>query len=80
MLNVNYLGVDYTNIAAQVKTVQRLLNAFACKGKDGKVLTVDGAFGANRASMRSRRFRRKSNAYADGIVGPVTWKLLTGAK
>lgn len=79
VLNVNYLGVDYTNIAAQVKTVQRLLNAFSCKGKDGKTLTVDGVFGTN-TEYAVKTFQKKKNASADGIVGPVTWKLLTGAK
>lgn len=80
VLNVNYLGkTGYTNNSKQVKTVQILLNAAGFKGKDGKTLTVDGAFGVN-TEYAVKAFQKKNNASADGVVGPVTWKLLTGAK
>lgn len=80
VLSVNYLGrTGYVNNTKQVKTVQILLNAAGYKGKDGKALTVDGAFGAN-TEYAVMAFQKKNNASADGIVGPVTWKLLTGAK
>lgn len=80
VLNVNYLGkTGYKNNAKQVKTVQILLNALGFKGKDGKALAVDGAFGVN-TEYAVIAFQKKNNAAADGVVGPVTWKLLTGAK
>ena len=80
VLNVSYLGkTGYTNPSAQVKTVQRLLNALGYKGKDGKALTVDGDFGTN-TDYAVKAFQTKNKATADGVVGPVTWKLLTGAK
>ena len=80
VLNVNYLGkTGYTNIPQQVKTVQIILNAQGCKGKDGQTLTVDGIFGTN-TEYAVTAFQRNNGATADGIVGPVTWKLLTGAR
>lgn len=80
VLNVNYLGkTGYVNNATQVKTVQMLLNGLGFKGKDGKALTVDGAFGVN-TEYAVIAFQKKKGASADGVVGPVTWKLLTGAK
>ena len=79
-LTVAYLGVGWaSNVSAQVKTVQRLLNAFGIKGKDGKALTVDGAFGVN-TEYAVTAFQKKHKVSADGVVGAVTWKLLTGAK
>lgn len=80
VLNVSYLGkTGYTNPAAQVKTLQRLLNAMSYKGSDGKTLTVDGIFGSN-TDYAVKAFQKANNVTADGIVGPVTWKILTGAK
>lgn len=79
-LTVSCLAASgYADPAAQVKTVQRLLNAFGCRGRDAKALTVDGVFGAN-TDHAVRSFQQKTGTSADGIVGPVTWKRLTGAK
>ena len=77
---LRYLGkTGYTNSTAQVKTVQRLLNALGFKGKDGKTLAVDGDFGVN-TEYAVKAFQKKKNVAADGVVGPVTWKLLLGAE
>ena len=79
-LTVNYLAASgYTNSDAQVRTVQRLLNACGYKGGDGKALETDGVFGAN-TDHAVKVFQKKNSADPDGVVGPVTWKLLTGAK
>lgn len=76
-LKVAYLKDGITD--DQVKTVQRLLNSMAYKGSDGKALTVDGIFGAN-TDYAVKAFQKANNVTVDGIVGSVTWKLLTGAK
>ena len=79
-LKVNYLGkTGYINIPGQVMTVQRILNSVGYKGKDGKTLTVDGVFGVN-TEYAVIAYQKKHKVTADGVVGPVTWKLLTGAK
>lgn len=79
-LTVRYLGQSgYQNNAAQVKTLQILLNANNCFGKDKKVLTIDGSFGANTA-YAVKTFQTKKKLTADGIVGPVTWKALIGSE
>ena len=80
MLEVNYLGISgYTDPEGQVKTVQRLLKAMGYKGKDGKALAVDGVFGVN-TDYAVKAYQRKNKVSADGVVGPVTWKLLIGVK
>ena len=80
VLTVCYLGkTGYSNNATQVMTIQRLLNAMGYKGKDGKALAVDGDFGVN-TDYAVRAYQKKKNVAVDGVVGPVTWKLLTGAK
>lgn len=62
----------------EVKTLQRILNALGYKGKNGKVLTVDGIFGAN-CEFAVKNFQMKESLSADGIVGKNTWnKLLRG--
>lgn len=79
LLKVSYLAESgYTRTGEQVKTVQRLLNAMGYKGSDGKALTVDGIFGTN-TDYAVRRFQKAEGLTVDGIVGPATWKKLTGA-
>ena len=79
-LTFAYLGSGWkSNVAAQVKTVQILLKALGFKGKDKRVLALDGVFGAN-TEYAVTAFQKKNKVSADGVVGPVTWKLLTGAK
>ena len=58
--------------------VQILLNAYGYKGKDGKALTVDGAFGVN-TEYAVVQYQKKNKVPSDGIVGPVTWNLLLGS-
>lgn len=60
---------------AEVKTVQRLLNALGYKGKDGKVLSVDGDFGTN-TDYAVRAFQKAEKLAVDGIVGKNTWSAL----
>ena len=80
MVNVKYLGITgYTNPKAQVKAVQLLLKGLGFKGKDGKALAADGVFGVN-TEYAVKAFQKKKNVAADGVVGPVTWKLLLGAE
>ena len=60
---------------AEVKTVQRLLNALGYKGKNGGVLTVDGDFGTN-TDYAVKAFQKAENLDVDGIVGKDTWSAL----
>ena len=69
--------INYTNPAALVKTVQRLLNALEYKGKDGKALALDGDFGTNTACA-VKAYQTAQKLAADGIVGALTWKALLG--
>ena len=79
-LTFAYLGNGWkSNVAAQVKTAQMLLKALGYKGKDQKALTIDGVFGVN-TEYAVTAFQKKNKAAVDGVVGAVTWKLLTGAK
>ena len=78
VVTLNYLAASgYTNPADQVKTVQRILNALSYKGKDGKALTIDGAFGTNTA-YAVKAYQTANKLTADGIVGALTWKALLG--
>lgn len=79
-LSFNYLALSgYHNVAVQVKTLQRLLRDIQYKGKDGKELKIDSRFGVN-TDYAVRAFQKKNKLTVDGIVGPATWKLLTGGK
>ena len=78
-LGFYYLGTDYACPAAQVKTVQRLMNWLGYRDPDGRVLKVNGVFGKE-TDHAVRVYQKKHRLTADGIVGPVTWRLLTGAK
>ena len=78
-LTFNYLGTAYNSPTGQVRTVQRILNTCNYKGKDGKKLTEDGVFGVN-TEFAVLAYQKKHKLAVDGVVGPATWKALTGAK
>ena len=58
-----------------VKTLQTKLKKLGYKGKDGKELSCDGAFGAN-TDFALRAFQKAKGLTADGIAGPKTWAVL----
>lgn len=60
---------------AEVKTMQRLLNALGYKGSNGKALTVDGIFGTN-SDYAVKAFQKANGLIVDGIVGKNTWNKL----
>ena len=78
-MRLDVLGVDYNCTPGQVKTAQRILNAAGYRGRDGKALTVDGRFGQN-LEYAVKAFQKRQKITADGIVGRMTWRYLTGAK
>ena len=79
-LTFHYLAMNgYVNVPAQVKMLQRLLRDIQYKGKDGRELTINSKFDQN-TDYAVRAFQKKNKLTVDGIVGPATWKLLTGAK
>lgn len=59
----------------EVKTVQRILKDMGYKGKNGKVLAIDGDFGANTAYAVSN-FQKNEGLVADMIIGAKTWEHL----
>lgn len=59
----------------EVKTVQRILKDMGYKGKNGKVLTIDGDYGANTAYAVSN-FQKNEGLVADMIIGAKTWEHL----
>lgn len=69
------------NSDPQIKTIQRLLNALGYKGKDGKVLTVDGEFGAN-SEYAVAQFQKdkKLQINTAGTIGEKTWTALVNAQ
>ena len=64
----------------QVKTIQRILNALGYKGKDGKMLVVDGDLGAN-TSYAIASFQAAAGMDPDnpGTVATLTWEKLLNA-
>ncbi|MBQ7957985.1 MAG: peptidoglycan-binding protein, partial [Clostridia bacterium] len=58
-----------------VKTLQTKLKKLGYKGKDGKELSYDGAFGTN-TDFALRAFQKAKGLSADGIAGPKTWAVL----
>ena len=75
---VDHAKSGCTISAKQAMAVQILLNAYGFTGKDGKALTVDGAFGVN-TEYAVVQYQKKNKVTSDGIVGPVTWNLLLGS-
>ncbi len=64
--------------SSEVKTIQILLKSYGFKGKNKKVLSLDGSFG-NNTDYAVREFQKSKNISIDGIVGKQTWeKLLRG--
>lgn len=75
-LTVNVHQVQIGHEGPEVKTVQRILYARGIKGSDGKVLTVDGSFGANTKAATitlQKQLFPDSSADWDGIWGAKTW-------
>ncbi len=61
----------------QVKTIQILLNVKGYKGKNGKVLTVDGRLGENTAyAIATFQKAEKLDIKSPGTVGNKTWSAL----
>lgn len=78
-LTFDYLAKSgYTSTGDQVKTVQRLLNAMEYRDANAHRLDVDGIFGGC-TDYAVRLFQRDNGLEDDGIVGPATWKAMTGA-
>lgn len=63
---------------AQVKTLQRLLNAMGYVGKNGRALAVDGIAGQN-STHAVQAFQKAKKLAPDGVVGVKTWRALLGA-
>ena len=59
----------------EVKTLQRLLKALGYKGKDGKVLSIDGDFGGN-TDYSLKAFQKYKGLSVDGICGKNSWNSL----
>lgn len=65
----------------QIRAIQRILRSLGYKGRDKKVLTIDGHLGKNTA-YAIEQFQKK-NGMKDinfGSVAEKTWKLLLNAK
>ena len=60
---------------SEVKTLQRLLKTLTYKGKDGKVLAIDGDFGSN-TDYSLRSYQQTKGLSVDGICGLYTWESL----
>ena len=59
----------------QVKTVQRVLRMRGWKDGNGKVLEIDGSFGA-KTEYAVKSFQKGKGVTVDGIVGVKTWNKL----
>lgn len=62
------------NIEA-IKTLQRLLKQLGYKGKDNKILSIDGSFGGN-TEFAVRWFQGDEGLEIDGVVGRDSWTAL----
>ena len=60
-----------------VRVLQMLLNGYGFKGKNGKVLTVDGIFGAN-CEYAVKTFQKSKGMTKNGKADGDTWKQLLG--
>lgn len=66
---------------AQIKTIQRILRQLGYKGKDKKVLTIDGELGENTAYAITQFQKAKGLKNINyGTVAAATWKLLLNAE
>lgn len=67
---------------SHVRFLQKLLRYANCKGKDGKVLTVDGECGENTVyAIKTYQIRKKKQGIdlgTDGICGAKMWKTMIG--
>jgi peptidoglycan hydrolase-like protein with peptidoglycan-binding domain len=69
VVNIELSVLRKGNKGEQVKTLQRLLNAF------GENLAVDGSFGSlTQAALKS--YQKKNNLQVDGICGEKSWESL----
>ena len=73
-----YLGKK----GSAVRLLQKLLRYANCKGKDGKVLNVDGECGENTVyAIKVYQIRKKKQGIdlgTDGICGAKMWKTMIG--
>lgn len=75
-VTLNLLRIGATG--AQVETLQHLLKAYGFKGKNGKILAVDGDFGSN-TDYALRAFQKSKGLAVDAACGKDTWtKILKG--
>lgn len=70
VLYLRVLGKNYENREGQVKNLQRILNACGYKGKDGKVLVVDGIFGDN-TEYALKSWQKKHGLKVDGVFKEI---------
>lgn len=56
-----------------VKVVQRLLHSMKYLGADGKVVEIDGDFGAN-TEYAVKSYQKRNKLTVDGVVNGETWK------
>ena len=75
IINVETYQIKNGSVSATVGTLQTLLNHYGFKGKDKQPLTIDNEFGVN-TEYAVRNFQLNKKILVDGIVGPITWKVL----